>query len=444
MNESQPKLNTTSTEHQGTDESQIETNDVASTNDNEKNESTVQASDSAANGQEDRSRRVYVGNLSWRVNWQSLKDFMKSHDLDATRVDVMMAPDGRSKGCAIVEFATADDARKAVLTLNDSELEGRQIFVREDREDRLGGPGGSFTSSRAFSSDHNAKSRRVYVGNLAWDVEWQDLKDFCKQAGDVVHAEIIKESGGIRSKGCGIVEFATVEGAQQAIEMLTDTDFRGRMVFVREDRETSNQNGGSASFAPNTSVFVKNLNPDTTWFQLKDYMRRAGNVDSATIHANASGEAGSGIVTYQRPQDASRAIRELNDSELMGYQISVREDRSHSKLHGRGGGRFGGRGRGAGWGFGGRGRGGRDFVGGRGDTTDGIKLFVGNLPFETSWSEVKDHFKQCGEIIHAEVKRGYGIVQFRKRMDAEKAIAEFNGTDFQGRNLEVRFDQRRW
>ncbi len=235
-----------------------------------------------------------------------------------------------------------------------------------------------------------------------------------------------------------------MEGAQQAIEMLTDTDFRGRMVFVREDRETSNQNGGSASFAPNTSVFVKNLNPDTTWFQLKDYMRRAGNVDSATIHANASGEAGSGIVTYQRPQDASRAIRELNDSELMGYQISVREDRSHSKLHGRGGGRFGGRGRGAGWGFGGRGRGGRDFVGGRGDTTDGTKLFVGNLPFETSWSEVKDHFKQCGEIIHAEVKRGYGIVQFRKRMDAEKAIAEFNGTDFQGRNLEVRFDQRRW
>jgi RNA recognition motif-containing protein len=156
--------------------------DVTSTNDNEKNESMVAGQfDSSANGHEDRFRRVYVGNLSWRVNWQSLKDFMKSHDLDATRVDVMTAPDGRSKGCAIVEFATADDARKAVLTLNDSELEGRQIFVREDREDRLGGHGGSFSSSRAFSSDHNAKSRRVYVGNLAWDVEWQDLKDFCKQ-----------------------------------------------------------------------------------------------------------------------------------------------------------------------------------------------------------------------------------------------------------------------
>lgn len=263
-------------------------------------------------------------------------------------------------------------------------------------------------------------------------------------AGEVVHAEIIKEQGGLRSKGCGIVEFATVEEAQQAIDMLSDTDFRDRMVFVREDRESSNQNGGLASLGPNTSVFVRNMNPETTWFQLKDYMRRAGNVDSATVHTNASGEqTGSGIVVYQRPQDASRAIRELNDSELMGYHISVREDRSHSGGRGRGGGRgFGNRGRGGGRGSGGRGRGGRDSGRGRGGAPDGTHLFVGNLPFETNWSELKDYFKQCGDVKHAEVKRGFGIVQFFSETDAEKAISQFNGTAFQGRTLEVRLDQR--
>lgn len=176
-------------ENEGKDEVDEDLKEEKAFNDDGNNESEDQEQpDSIANGQEDRSRRVYVGNLSWSVNWQSLKDFMKSHDLDATRVDVMTGPDGRSKGCAIVEFATTDDARKAVLSLNDCELGGRQIFVREDREDRTGGPGGSFNSSRAFSSDQNAKSRRVYVGNLAWDVEWQDLKDFCKQgttSGDV-------------------------------------------------------------------------------------------------------------------------------------------------------------------------------------------------------------------------------------------------------------------
>lgn len=202
---------------------------------------------------------------------------------------------------------------------------------------------------------------------------------------------------------------------------------------MREDRESSNQSGGLASLHPNTSVFVRNLSPETTWFQLKDYMRKAGNVDSATIHANASGEpTGSGIVVYQRPQDASRAIRELNDSDLMGYLISVREDRSNS------GGR-GARGRGAG------GRG--EFKGhipgrGRGSPPQGSNLFVGNLSFETTWSELKDHFKQCGDVKHADVKRGFGIIQFCSKSDAEKAIFQFNGTDFGGRTMEVRFDQR--
>lgn len=90
---------------------------------------------------------------------------------EVTRADIMTGPDGRSKGCGIVEYATEEEAKKAVETLNDTELNGRQIFVREDREER-GARGGN-----RFSSDETAQSRRVYVGNLSWDVAWQDLKD---------------------------------------------------------------------------------------------------------------------------------------------------------------------------------------------------------------------------------------------------------------------------
>ena len=119
---------------------------------------------------EEKSRRVYIGNLSWGVSWQDLKDHMREAG-EVTRADIMTGPDGRSKGCGIVEYATVEEAKKAVLTLNDTELNGRQIFVREDREER-----GSRSGNR-FSSDETAQSRRVYVGNLSWDVAWQDLKD---------------------------------------------------------------------------------------------------------------------------------------------------------------------------------------------------------------------------------------------------------------------------
>jgi len=113
-------------------------------------------------------RRVYIGNLSWGVSWQDLKDHMREVG-EVTRADIMTGTDGRSKGCGIVEYTSKADAKKAVLTLTDTELDGRKIFVREDREERV-----SRSGNRSYP---DTQGRRVYVGNLSWDVAWQDLKD---------------------------------------------------------------------------------------------------------------------------------------------------------------------------------------------------------------------------------------------------------------------------
>jgi len=401
---------------------------------------------------ESKSKRVYVGNLAWEVSWQDLKDHMKTTGLDVKLANILTTPDGRSKGCGIVEFYNSKDAQEAVLTLNDTELRGRQIFVREDREEQRGAVTGSHpfgagggAGGHQFSTGEQAKSRRVYVGNLSWDVAWQDLKDHMREAGEVVHAEIIREHNG-RSKGCGIVEFASEDDAQNAISTLTDTELKGRMIFVREDRESNSQ----ASVGPggrghqNTSVYVWNLTADTSWQDLKDHMRKAGNVDSATILTNAQGESVCcGVVVYQRPQEAVRAIRELQNSELKGQPIYVREDRVQPGGGGRGAARGGG-------GRGGRGRGRSPGRGGRGHRGDpGTQVYVGNLSPDTTWRELKDHFRQCGEVSHAEVKtsyqgqsKGFGIVSFSSKQDAETAVNRLNGSELQGCELEVRLDQR--
>lgn len=47
---------------------------------------------------------------------------------------VLEEPNGRSKGCGLVEYSTPREARNAIHELTNSELEGRLIFVREDRE----------------------------------------------------------------------------------------------------------------------------------------------------------------------------------------------------------------------------------------------------------------------------------------------------------------------
>ena len=396
---------------------------------------------------EDMGRRVYVGNLAWDVSWQDLKDHMKDSGEEVIRADVITGPDGRSKGCGVVEFVTKEGAQKAISTLNETELHGRQIFVREDRE---GPRSRGHHTSRRFSSGEKSKNRRVYVGNLSWDVAWQDLKDHMREAGEVLHAEVIMEANG-RSKGCGIVEYATEEEAQEAIDKLNDTELKDRMIFVREDRETRSgtYHGGGVAHHPNgASVFVSNLSYDTTWQSLKDHMRQAGNVDQAKILNGPDGEPiGSAVVVYQRQQEAARAIRELQNSELNGRPIYIRADRMQP-----GGGRgFGGRGRS----FGGRGSysSGRARGGVRGSNSSGIargcQLYVGNLSFDTTWRELKDHFRQCGQVDRVEVmeypdgrKKGFGTVRFFREDDAQDAIDRLNGVELQGRELEVRMDAK--
>lgn len=378
-----------------------------------------------------KSRRVYVGNLAWDVSWQDLKDLMKATGFEVTRSDIMKFGDGRSKGYGIVEFATVEGAQHAVLTLNDKQLKGRPIFVREDREAR----------GQGFSSGEQAQGRRVYVGNLSWDVNWNILKDHMRQAGEVVHAEVMSEPSG-RSKGCGVVEYATEQEAQTAISTLTHTELNGRTIFVREDRETSSASGPRSTGPPatgrpnqNSGVYVWNLSYDTSWQDLKDHMRKAGNVDQATILTTDGNSAGIGVVYYQKPSEAARAIRELQDTMLKGRQIKLREDRPPPG--GRGG--RGGRGRGPPRSQGGGGRGGHHSGS---SIPSGTQVYVGNLATETNWRDLKDLFKQCGEVDRAEVRQGFGTVRFTKKEDAQAAIERMNGAKLHDRTLEVRLDDR--
>ena len=118
-----------------------------------------------------------------------------------TRADVMQTHDERSKGCGLVEFATAEGARRAMLMMKDTELHGRQIFVREDPKVVVPLLAPGEMEGRAVDAAE-AGSRRVYVRNLLWEVVWQDLKDYMQQAEDVQFAEVMTGRDG-QSKGQG-------------------------------------------------------------------------------------------------------------------------------------------------------------------------------------------------------------------------------------------------
>ena len=73
------------------------------------------------------------------------------------------------------------------------------------------------------------------------------------------------------------------------------------------------------------------------------------------------------------------------------------------------------------------------------------KLYVGNLSYSTTDRQLEEHFGQIGEVVEATViedratgrSKGFGFVEMADEATAEKAIAELNGKEFDGRSLTV-------
>ena len=73
------------------------------------------------------------------------------------------------------------------------------------------------------------------------------------------------------------------------------------------------------------------------------------------------------------------------------------------------------------------------------------KLYVGNLSFHLTSDDLHEYFSQAGTVESAKViedrdtgrSRGFGFVEMSSEEEAQAAIEQFNGEDFEGRNLVV-------
>jgi hypothetical protein len=216
----------------------------------------------------------------------------------------------------------------------------------------------------------------------------------------------------------------------------------------------STNGAAPVSAGPSNRVYVGNLPWQTSWQDLKDHMRQAGNVVRADVFVDETGRSkGCGIVEYSTPEEAQNAIKTLNDTKLDETErlIFVREDREERTFVSgprrppvRGRGAFGGY---PGAGAVGRGGGGT-FAPPPIPSTRGRQVFVGNLPYTTSWQDLKDQFRLAGNVIRADIlldttgrSKGQGTVLFESPQDAQKAIRMFENTDFQTRIISVHEDK---
>ncbi|KAA0050909.1 serine/arginine-rich splicing factor SR30 [Cucumis melo var. makuwa] len=166
-------------------------------------------------------------------------------------------------------------------------------------------------------------SRTIYVGNLPGDIRLREVEDLFYKYGPIVDIDLKIPP---RPPGYAFVEFEDVRDAEDAIYGRDGYKFDGcrlRVEFAHGGRGHSSsvdrysRSGSSRGGVPRRTdyrVLVTGLPSSASWQDLKDHMRRAGDVCFSEVFRDRGGMAG--IVDYTNYDDMKYAIRKLDDSEF--------------------------------------------------------------------------------------------------------------------------------
>ncbi|CAL4893147.1 unnamed protein product [Urochloa decumbens] len=188
----------------------------------------------------------------------------------------------------------------------------------------------------------------IYVGNLPGDIREREVEDLFYKYGRIVEIDLKIPP---RPPGFAFVEFEDPRDAEDAIYGRDGYNFDGNRLRVELahggrgpsfDRSSSYSNVGrrGATRRSDYRVLVTGLPSSASWQDLKDHMRRAGDVCFSDVYREAG--ATIGIADYTNYEDMKHAIRKLDETEFRNAfsrsYIRVREydaRRSRSRSRGR-------------------------------------------------------------------------------------------------------------
>ncbi|XP_073106576.1 uncharacterized protein [Elaeis guineensis] len=181
-------------------------------------------------------------------------------------------------------------------------------------------------------------SRTVYVGNLPGDIREREVEDLFYKYGPIIDIDLKIPP---RPPGYAFIEFEDARDAEDAIYGRDGYNFDGHRLRVElahggrgysssVDRYSSYSRGG-VSRRSEYRVLVTGLPSSASWQDLKDHMRRAGDVCFSEVFRDGRGT--SGIVDYTNYDDMKYAVREYDRRRSLSRSRSRSYSRSRSPSH---------------------------------------------------------------------------------------------------------------
>lgn len=347
-----------------------------------------------------KTKRLFVGNLSFSTRWYELKDHFKQAG-NVTYANIIRDKRSkRSRGCGVVEMETLEQAQQAVKTLHETELAGRKIFVREDQRP---------------------------------DAEKEPVEDEPKQNGQQQERRPRPQKK----------EQPAQQGEKKPQEK-KEKKPQGEKKAAPEKKEVKAEK--KETTAPTTSTDAPATQAEAE--QKKKKRKRSKKKKTATT-TPTTGETTAPVTTSAAPAPKAEK-KEGDDGEGEFREIKRRERRGRTTS--RGGSRGGRKG---------EPRAPKQTESGEVSPAPRVKkerqpdptkstgkaIFVSNLPLTMKAEELNQLFTEAGAIASSELKtdkagkpRGLATVLFETPEAAQKAITTVNEKEVGGRKVNVRLD----
>uniref|UniRef100_A0AAQ4RQQ5 Polyadenylate-binding protein n=1 Tax=Gasterosteus aculeatus aculeatus TaxID=481459 RepID=A0AAQ4RQQ5_GASAC len=271
----------------------------------------------------------------------------------------------------------------------------------------------------------------VFIKNLDKSIDNKALYDTFSAFGNILSCKVVCDENG--SKGYAFVHFETQDAADRAIEKMNGMLLNDRKVFVGRFKSRKEREAELGARAKEfTNVYIKNFGDDMTDDRLKEHFDKYGKTLSVKVMMDPSGKSrGFGFVSYEKHEDANKAVEEMNGNELNGKTVFVGRAQKKMERQTELKRKF------------------ELLKQERISRYQGVNLYIKNLDDTIDDEKLRKEFSPFGSITSAKVmleegrSKGFGFVCFSSPEEATKAVTEMNGRIVGSKPLYVALAQRK-
>ncbi|KAL4615392.1 hypothetical protein ACB092_07G121500 [Castanea dentata] len=265
---------------------------------------------------------IFIKNLDKAIDHKALHDTFSAFG-NILSCKVATDSSGQSKGYGFVQFDNDEAAQKAIEKLNGMLLNDKQVFVgpflrKQERETAI----------------DKTRFNNVFVKNLSEVTTEEDLNRIFGEFGTLTSFVVMRDADG-KSKCFGFINFENADDAARAVESLNGRKVDDKEWYVGKAQKKSEREvelklrfeqsmKEAADKYQGANLYVKNLDDSIGDDKLKELFSQFGSITSCKVMRDPNGiSRGSGFVAFSTPEEASRALSEMNGKMVVSKPLYV-------------------------------------------------------------------------------------------------------------------------